>query len=89
MRRPPKKEEKRGKQTLLINLSIAILITFVISIVLFDAFKPEKISRISPEIEVKAQSQEIPRTKANKAKRKTFPSNETRMKEWAGITCIL
>ena len=84
MRRPPKKDEKRRrKQTLVINLSIAVLITFIVSIVLFDTLKPEKIDRTyTTEVGVKAQSQEIPRKKT-KIKRKRQVRN-TDYKKYQG-----
>ena len=76
MRKPAKKVTKRGKQTLVINISIAVAITFVISIVLFDALKPDKVKQsFKSEPEVTARVQEIPRTKV-KAKRKRAVKNE-------------
>ena len=72
MKRPIKKVEKRGKQTLVINLVIAVLIIFVASIVLFDAFKSENVEQqvASADYEVKTGPKEIPRKETPKPKRK-------------------
>ena len=77
MRKPKKKEEKRGKQALIVNLVIAVIITFVVSIVLFDALKPDKIDRTyNTETNVKTQIQEIPRKETPKPTRKRNRQNQ-------------
>jgi len=78
MRRPVRKiQEKRSKQTLIINLVAVFTILIVVSLVLFDVFKTEKPVKVREEVSIeKSQLPGIPRKEISKSKRRRRSQNK-------------
>ncbi|MBU1627985.1 hypothetical protein KKB18_11510 [bacterium] len=97
MRRSIRNIENRGKQNLIINLVIGIVIILIISIVFYDALKPEKTEKtekvvvLEKEPDSNKKTLEIPRRKTPKPrttqakKREEYKKYQSHFNEGKGV----